>query len=911
MNELRRNLTQYLCLGTVLLFSVALNGCSSAASDASKNTAPVVQQVAIITAESFTYVGAVLHGSYLYADSDGDSESGTVKIWLRDGKPILGAQQDNYTVTILDSGQTLQFRVTPVAATGKSPGDAVVSSGIKIENSVPSISDLVIGGSVNGQTYTDLKLTARYSFQDPDGDGEGASTYRWLRNGVTIGGATAQTYIVTRDDIGVPLTVSVTPRDNSVSAKVGIPATSVVITPVNLAPVANNVRIIETASSTPAKRVYAALYDYADHEGDPTGTPLYAWKRNGVTVATTDSFTLTLADVGRVVNVEITPVAQKGSLQGVATAATAFDVPPANIALTVRAGLKQLHFSWAAVTYAAYYRVRYSPDGVSPFVPLSVTSNNLSMTNYDWDISVHRINWPKAQFQLEACDAGSCLPSANISVLAEMINTIGYVKASNTEQNDYFGVSIALSADGNTLAVGASNENSAATGIDGNSLDDCITASPVNCARYSGAVYVYIRSNSTWIQQAYVKASDTVADNRFGRSVALSADGNTLAIGAAAVYVFTRNATTWAQQAYVKSTNTGFADGFGRVAALSSDGNTLAVGAYQDDSAATGVDGNQINGCNVTPVTNCSKDSGAVYVYARRNGIWSQRAYLKASNTEANDNFGSSVALSGDGNTLAISAQGEDSAATGVNNIVPGQTDNSAIVAGAVYVFTLSYFGSWTQQAYVKASNTETYDFFGMSISLSSDGNTLAVGADGEDSAITGIMVDAPNEVATGNGAVSSGAAYVFTRSGTTWSQQAFLKASNARGDDDFGWSLALSADGNALAVGARLEASANTGVTPGTPDKATTLNGNHGNTASGAVYVFTRSAAIWAQQAHVKASNTGINDEFSWSVALSADGSTLAVGANGEYSAATGVNNTVPGQGDNSAPSAGAVYLY
>lgn len=112
--------------------------------------------------------------------------------------------------------------------------------------------------------------------------------------------------------------------------------------------------------------------------------------------------------------------------------------------------------------------------------------------------------------------------------------------------------------------------------------------------------------------------------------------------------------------------------------------------------------------------------------------------YLKASNNEASDQFGSALALSGDGNTLAVAAPYEDSAATGVNNLSPGQGDNCAFDTGAVYVFVRSG-AMWSQQAYVKASNTGSYDWFGVALSLSDDGCSLAVGATDEDSTATGI----------------------------------------------------------------------------------------------------------------------------------------------------------------------------
>jgi hypothetical protein len=233
-----------------------------------------------------------------------------------------------------------------------------------------------------------------------------------------------------------------------------------------------------------------------------------------------------------------------------------------------------------------------------------------------------------------------------------------------------------------------------------------------------------------------------------------------------------------AQEAYIKASNTGAGDRFGAVA-LSADGSVLAVAAVVEASAATGIDGNQLD--------DSRPGAGAVYVFTRDDTSWIQQAYLKASNTGEGDNFGSRIALSGDGLTLAVSAVGEDSSATGVGG---NQSDNSVDTSGAVYVFTRSGT-TWLQQAYIKASNTGIGDLFGRSIALSADGSTLAVGAN-EDSAATGINGDQ-----TDNSASSAGAVYVFTRSGMSWSQQAYIKASNTNEMDAFGGSVALSADGS------------------------------------------------------------------------------------------------------------------
>ena len=140
----------------------------------------------------------------------------------------------------------------------------------------------------------------------------------------------------------------------------------------------------------------------------------------------------------------------------------------------------------------------------------------------------------------------------------------------------------------------------------------------------------------------------------------------------------------------------------------------------REDSNATGIDGNQAD--------NSASHAGAVYVFTRSAGAWSQQAYVKASNTDADDAFSWSVSLSGDGNTLAVGARWEDSNATGIDG---NQADNSAFESGAVYVFHAQRRVAWSQQAYVKASNTDGFDQFGggdRGLSLSGDGNTLAVG---------------------------------------------------------------------------------------------------------------------------------------------------------------------------------------
>lgn len=340
---------------------------------------------------------------------------------------------------------------------------------------------------------------------------------------------------------------------------------------------------------------------------------------------------------------------------------------------------------------------------------------------------------------------------------------------------------------------------------------------------------------------------------------------------------------------YFKASNTDPGDQFGSSIALSGDGRTPAVGAFSEDSDATGIGGDQGNAAVDAWA------SGAVYVFRYAGGDWHQQAYVKASNAGRFDAFGRAVALSFDGNTLAVGADAEASGATGVKPGAADQADNSLPGSGAVYVFR-SDGSDWTQQAYIKASNADSDDYFGSAVALSEDGNTLAVGATGEDGGIPGI-----NGNPADNSASSAGAVYLFRFDGGSWRQQACIKASNAGLGDQFGVSLALSADGNSLAAGARFEASQATGINGDENDDVALRN-------FGAAYLFRFDGTDWYQQAYIKSSNTGEGDLFG-NVALGADGNLLAVGAPEEDSMSAGVDGDP--YDDHPVGNSGAVYVF
>jgi hypothetical protein len=294
-----------------------------------------------------------------------------------------------------------------------------------------------------------------------------------------------------------------------------------------------------------------------------------------------------------------------------------------------------------------------------------------------------------------------------------------------------FGGSVALSADGNTALIGGSEDHE---GV--------------------GAVWIFIRSGTTWTQQGpKLTGSGEVGTAHFGFSVALSSDGNTALIGgggdnkeSGAAWVFTRTETTWTQQG-AKLTVLAEEKGkghFGFRVALSSDGNTALVGAPGDNLKA-----------------------GAAWVFTRTEGIWTQQGLKITGAGEIGEGeFGVGVALSAYGNTALIG----------------GSNDNEEV--GAVWAFTRTTEGKWEAQGGKLTGTGEVGKaHFGFNVSLSENGNTAMIGG-GSDN----------NEV---------GAAWVFIRSGTTWEQQgAKLTGTGEAGMGHFGVSVRLSADGNTALIG-------------------------------------------------------------------------------------------------------------
>jgi acetyltransferase-like isoleucine patch superfamily enzyme len=363
--------------------------------------------------------------------------------------------------------------------------------------------------------------------------------------------------------------------------------------------------------------------------------------------------------------------------------------------------------------------------------------------------------------------------------------------AGDGTQQSYMGTGVALS--GNTALVGTYYAD--------------VPGSP-----NQGAGYVYVRTGTTWAEQAKLTASDGARDNFLGYSVAI--DGDTAVLGAfgadisgkanqGAAYVFTRSGTTWTQQAKLTAGDGAAADQFGFSVALS--GNTVVVGANQ----AT-IGGNT--------------KQGAAYVFTRSGTTWSQQAKLTAIGGVADDNFGVSAALTG--NTALIGAP---------------VAEVSGVRIGAGYVFTRSGT-TWTQQARLTADDGAASDLLGFSAALDNTGTTALLGAYNAD---------------VGSNA-NQGAGYVFTRTGTTWAQQAKLTAGDGAAEDQAGYSVALS--GNTAILGAY------------GADVS-------GKADQGAAYLFTRSGTTWAQGPKITGDDAQAGDRVGASAALDGTASTAALG--------------------------------
>ena len=336
----------------------------------------------------------------------------------------------------------------------------------------------------------------------------------------------------------------------------------------------------------------------------------------------------------------------------------------------------------------------------------------------------------------------------------------------------------------------------------------------IGAPRTWGETYLFVREESGYVELLQLIPADREPDDVPGNAVALSHDGATALMTMSdddadhgVGYVFVQRGETWTEQATLLPPEPPVGAGFGggEGVALSADGNTAVIGAFLDDQSA--------------------ENAGAAHVFVRnpQTSEWTYQDKLIASDGDDGDWFGNSVAICGDG------------------NVVVAGTDQDDGGTGSAYVFVRDPKTSrWFEQIKLTASDAEPIALFGSSVAISADGETILVGAADDDEQ-----------------AVGAGAAYVFVRDGKSWFEQAKLTALDGSFVDQFGSSVALSADGDRAVIGAL-----------------------HATSGLGAAYFFARNGSTWTQESKFGVCDGESLDLFGERVDISADGQTALVGS-------------------------------
>ncbi|MEL7538379.1 MAG: hypothetical protein AAFZ58_02565 [Pseudomonadota bacterium] len=581
------------------------------------------------------------------------------------------------------------------------------------------------------------------------------------------------------------------------------------------------------------------------------------------------------------------------------------DVPFSVSNLTVAPGAepRSAEFAWDADEQTpdfAEYVITVSDDGIAPATDTAV---GLTATSGAAELPLGSTDFVNATFTVEARDAGgSVLASTASLALDNQLATeelIGYLKGAEPNVGDGFGERVAVSGDGSTIAITALGESSGST-----------TDPSDNSAPLSGAVFVFTKNGTDWEQQGYIKASSIDTADLFGSAVALSEDGSVLLVGArredsaatrvngddsnnsqadsGAAYVYRRSAGVWTFDAYLKGPFSAGDLQTGRAVALSADGATAVVSAIIPTSANEKIRPNS-NDAGVQRVAPPPADRRtSVFIYKYANGGWDfDEQFTLPYATESNTVY-ASLAVSADGNRIAVGAPGDDSDATTVDG--DGSNTNRAD-SGSVYIYDFDPLDGWDSAAYLKAPNAGAGDRFGWSVDLSADGQYVVIGAPSEDSEPGMPGSDAFTD---------AGAAYVFEELATGWVYVDMLKPAQTRLGDYWGSSVAMSADTSVLAIGGEFEDSNGVGVQT---DGASVGNANN----SGAVALFRGDGGVWTYRRLLKASNTGEDDNFGRTLAISDDGETIVVGAPPEDGDSAGID----GADNDDMSTAGAAYLY
>ena len=378
---------------------------------------------------------------------------------------------------------------------------------------------------------------------------------------------------------------------------------------------------------------------------------------------------------------------------------------------------------------------------------------------------------------------------------------------SNTQAT--FGENISLDNDGTRVIVGAKQTNTTYTA--------------------AGKAYIFKRTGTTWAQEATLQAADHAANNNFGASVDMDSTGTRVVIGSprnthsgtyecGALYIYLRSGTTWTQEAKLTISNRETSEAFGTRVAIDETG-TRIIGTA---TAAT------VGGVAYV---------GRASIFTRSGTTWTQEQTINPSDYPGNGSmhFGTGVDINANGTRVVVGAR---------NKTVSGVSG-----AGMLYVYVRSGV-TWNQETTLITSSPISNGFLGYACAIDSAGARI-VGA---------VPGSSPGSVA------SAGSLYVFSRSGSTWSQEAIIITNDKAAGDSLGYALGIDATGSRIVAGAYAA------------DPSSVAN-------AGKAYTFTRSGSTWSQEMMTAASDKTSSAFFGWGASISGDGSRLCIGAFGATS--------------------------
>lgn len=519
--------------------------------------------------------------------------------------------------------------------------------------------------------------------------------------------------------------------------------------------------------------------------------------------------------------------------------------PPPNTPMKISSyGVKAYNFSWQAVPGATYYTISQEVGGA----PFEVVGDNLTGTTFSrQNMVLMDFNSHLFTFKLRACNTSGCSnPYASFVIRPDANNAIGYLKPSTGSMSGLrYGQSVALSKDGNWLVVAAT------------------------FVTHAGFIEIYSRRSGQWAFETRLKASNAEVGDNFGSSLSISKDGSTILVGASgeassatkvggdkadnsvldsgAAYVFERTGTTWAEVAYLKAATSMPSEKFGSATALSADGSIAWVAG----------------------------NGSSVHGYRKAAGTWSH--FNSASSSIPGE--GRSLAVSDDGATLAVGMPSDPS------GLETSPNDTSAANSGAVLVLKWS-IPMLSKTYYLKEYPPQSGNKLGASVAISADGNSIAAGVP--------LRTVGPEDFA---GGVTF---FNLDGSGRGYVQDGYVFAPQPKTNAEFGRSVALSSDGKVLVAGGPV-------MSAGTPGIDADLDFSGPNRA-GVIIRFVKILGGWLDTTAVTGKVLDYNDFLGQSISVSGDGKTIAAGAPGEDSLATGIGGDAT---NNGGIDVGAAYLY